>query len=63
MNYLANILRYHVVSGNISAAQLEEYRSADNPDLIVACVVGDGESETGALATGWHGNKFLNLVV
>lgn len=32
----------------------------DNPDLIVACVVGDGESETGPLATAWHGNKFLN---
>lgn len=32
----------------------------DNPDLIVAAVVGDGEAETGALATGWHGNKFLN---
>ena len=32
----------------------------DNPDLIVACVVGDGEAETGPLATGWHGNKFLN---
>jgi xylulose-5-phosphate/fructose-6-phosphate phosphoketolase len=32
----------------------------DNPDLIVACVVGDGESETGPLATSWHGNKFLN---
>ncbi|MBV10117.1 MAG: phosphoketolase [Rubinisphaera sp.] len=32
----------------------------DNPDLIVTCVVGDGEAETGALATGWHGNKFLN---
>jgi xylulose-5-phosphate/fructose-6-phosphate phosphoketolase len=32
----------------------------DNPDLLVACVVGDGEAETGALATGWHGNKFLN---
>jgi xylulose-5-phosphate/fructose-6-phosphate phosphoketolase len=32
----------------------------DNPDLIVACVVGDGEAETGALATGWHGNKFLD---
>ena len=29
-------------------------------DLIVACVVGDGEAETGPLATGWHGNKFLN---
>ena len=32
----------------------------DNPDLIVACVVGDGEAETGPLATAWHGNKFLN---
>lgn len=32
----------------------------DNPDLLVACVVGDGEAETGALATGWHSNKFLN---
>ena len=31
----------------------------DNPDLLVACVVGDGEAETGPLATGWHGNKFL----
>ena len=34
----------------------------DNPDLIAACVIGDGEAETGALATGWHGNKFLNPV-
>jgi xylulose-5-phosphate/fructose-6-phosphate phosphoketolase len=32
----------------------------DNPDLVVAAVVGDGEAETGPLATGWHGNKFLN---
>ncbi|PZQ84193.1 MAG: phosphoketolase [Ancylobacter novellus] len=32
----------------------------DNPELIVACVVGDGEAETGPLATSWHGNKFLN---
>ena len=32
----------------------------DNPDLIVACVVGDGEAETGPLATAWHSNKFLN---
>jgi xylulose-5-phosphate/fructose-6-phosphate phosphoketolase len=32
----------------------------DNPDLIVACVIGDGEAETGPLATGWHSNKFLN---
>src|SRR5208337_1254615 len=34
----------------------------DNPDLIVATVVGDGEAETGALATSWHSNKFLNPV-
>ena len=32
----------------------------DNPDLMVACVVGDGEAETGPLATSWHSNKFLN---
>ena len=32
----------------------------DNPDLIAACVVGDGEAETGPLATSWHGNKFIN---
>jgi xylulose-5-phosphate/fructose-6-phosphate phosphoketolase len=32
----------------------------DNPDLIVACVVGDGEAETGPLATAWHSNKFVN---
>jgi xylulose-5-phosphate/fructose-6-phosphate phosphoketolase len=34
----------------------------DNPDLIVACVVGDGEAETGPLATSWQSNKFLDLV-
>ena len=34
----------------------------DNPDLIVSCVVGDGEAETGPLATAWHSNKFLNPV-
>ena len=34
----------------------------DNPGLIVACVIGDGEAETGPLATSWHGNKFLNPV-
>ena len=34
----------------------------DNPDLMVACVVGDGEAETGSLATSWHSNKFLNPV-
>ena len=32
----------------------------DNPDLVVACVIGDGEAETGPLATAWHSNKFLN---
>jgi xylulose-5-phosphate/fructose-6-phosphate phosphoketolase len=32
----------------------------DNPNLLVACVIGDGEAETGPLATSWHGNKFLN---
>jgi xylulose-5-phosphate/fructose-6-phosphate phosphoketolase len=32
----------------------------DNPDLLVACVIGDGEAETGPLATSWHANKFLN---
>jgi xylulose-5-phosphate/fructose-6-phosphate phosphoketolase len=34
----------------------------DNPDLIIACVIGDGEAESGPLATGWHGNKFLNPI-
>ena len=34
----------------------------DNPDLVVACVVGDGEAETGPLATSWHSNKFLNPI-
>lgn len=34
----------------------------DNPDLLVACVVGDGEAETGPLATSWHSNKYLNPV-
>src|ERR1700676_2832684 len=32
----------------------------DNPELVVACVIGDGEAETGPLATSWHSNKFLN---
>ncbi|MGB4066937.1 MAG: phosphoketolase family protein [Nitrospira sp.] len=35
----------------------------DNPDLIATCVVGDGEAETGPLATSWHSNKFLNPVI
>lgn len=34
----------------------------DNPDLIVSCIIGDGEAETGPLATAWHSNKFLNPV-
>ena len=34
----------------------------DNPELVVACVVGDGEAETGPLATAWHSNKFLNPI-
>lgn len=34
----------------------------DNPDLIVSCVIGDGEAETGPLATSWHSNKFLNPI-
>jgi Phosphoketolase len=34
----------------------------DNPELIVACVIGDGEAETGPLATAWHSNKFLNPI-
>ena len=34
----------------------------DNPDLIAACVVGDGEAETGPLAAAWHSNKFLNPI-
>ena len=34
----------------------------DNPDLVVACVIGDGEAETGPLAAAWHGNKFLSPI-
>lgn len=47
--------------GELGYALSHAYGAAfDNPDLIVACVIGDGEAETGALATGWHSNKFLN---
>jgi xylulose-5-phosphate/fructose-6-phosphate phosphoketolase len=47
--------------GELGYALSHAYGAAfDNPDLIVACVVGDGEAETGPLATGWHSNKFLN---
>jgi xylulose-5-phosphate/fructose-6-phosphate phosphoketolase len=49
--------------GELGYALSHAYGAAfDNPDLIIACVVGDGEAETGPLATGWHGNKFLNPV-
>ena len=49
--------------GELGYAVSHAYGAAfDNPDLIVACVVGDGEAETGPLATAWHSNKFLNPV-
>ncbi len=47
--------------GELGYSLAHAYGAAfDNPDLIVACIVGDGEAETGPLATGWHSNKFLN---
>jgi xylulose-5-phosphate/fructose-6-phosphate phosphoketolase len=47
--------------GELGYALAHAYGAAfDNPDLVVACVVGDGEAETGPLATSWHSNKFLN---
>jgi xylulose-5-phosphate/fructose-6-phosphate phosphoketolase len=47
--------------GELGYALTHAYGAAfDNPDLVVACVVGDGEAETGPLATSWHSNKFLN---
>ncbi|HUP37198.1 MAG TPA: phosphoketolase family protein [Candidatus Limnocylindria bacterium] len=47
--------------GELGYSVAHAYGAAfDNPDLVVACVVGDGEAETGALATAWHSNKFLN---
>ncbi|HWP60221.1 MAG TPA: phosphoketolase family protein [Candidatus Acidoferrales bacterium] len=47
--------------GELGYSLAHAYGAAfDNPDLIVACVVGDGEAETGPLAAAWHGNKFLN---
>ncbi len=49
--------------GELGYALAHAYGAAfDNPELIVACVVGDGEAETGPLATAWHSNKFLNPV-
>src|ERR1700723_1841052 len=47
--------------GELGYSLVHAYGAAfDNPDLIVACVVGDGEAETGPLATSWHSNKLLN---
>ncbi|MBC7377724.1 MAG: phosphoketolase family protein [Burkholderiaceae bacterium] len=47
--------------GELGYSLAHAYGAAfDNPDLIVACVIGDGEAETAALATSWHSNKFLN---
>jgi xylulose-5-phosphate/fructose-6-phosphate phosphoketolase len=47
--------------GELGYAVSHAYGAAfDNPDLVVACVVGDGEAETGPLAAAWHSNKFLN---
>ena len=49
--------------GELGYALAHAYGAAfDNPDLLVACVIGDGEAETGPLATSWHANKFLNPV-
>jgi xylulose-5-phosphate/fructose-6-phosphate phosphoketolase len=49
--------------GELGYALAHAYGAAfDNPDLLVCCVVGDGEAETGPLATSWHSNKFLNPV-
>ncbi len=49
--------------GELGYALVHAYGAAfDNPDLIVTCVIGDGEAETAALATSWHSNKFLNPV-
>ena len=49
--------------GELGYAVVHAYGAAfDNPDLVVACVVGDGEAETGPLAASWHSNKFLNPV-
>jgi xylulose-5-phosphate/fructose-6-phosphate phosphoketolase len=49
--------------GELGYALVHAYGAAlDNPELIVACVVGDGEAETGPLAASWHSNKFLNPI-
>ncbi len=50
--------------GELGYALVHAYGAAfDNPDLVVACVIGDGEAETGPLAASWHSNKFLNPVI
>src|SRR5262249_55262076 len=47
--------------GELGYSLLHAYGAAfDNPDLIVCCVIGDGEAETGPLAASWHSNKFLD---
>ena len=47
--------------GELGYSMAHAYGAAfDNPDLLVCCVIGDGEAETGPLATSWHSNKFLN---
>ncbi len=49
--------------GELGYSLLHAFGAAfDNPELFVCCAIGDGEAETGALATSWHGNKFLNPV-
>ena len=49
--------------GELGYSLLHAYGAVfDNPDLLACCVIGDGEAETGALATSWHSNKFLNPV-
>lgn len=49
--------------GELGYALVHAYGAVfDNPDLLAACVIGDGEAETGALAASWHSNKFLNPV-
>ncbi len=49
--------------GELGYSLLHAYGAAfDNPDLLVTCVVGDGEAETGSAATSWHSNKFLNPI-
>jgi len=50
--------------GELGYALVHAFGAAfDNPDLVVACVIGDGEAETGPLAASWHSNKFLNPAV